>query len=82
MSKKEVRKKDIKESIKQKESQLAKLKLHVEKSETCSTIYNKVVLEKAILKKELDDMDKNPVVEKIKKVLPKKEKLISDYFKD
>lgn len=82
MSKKEIRKKNIKLSIKEKEAQLAKLKLHVDKSETCSTIYNKIVLDKAILKKELDDMDKNPVVEKIKKILPKKEKLISDYFKD
>jgi len=76
-----MKKKDIKQSIKEKEGQLAKLKLHVDKSETCSTIYNKVVLEKAILKKELEDAEKNPIVEKLKGLVPHKKKLISDYFK-
>ena len=51
MNKKEIKKKDLKKSIEEKEKQLAKLKLHVDKSETCSSIYNKVVLEKAIMKK-------------------------------
>lgn len=73
--------KDLRDTIKEKEIQLAKLKAHVEKSSICSDLYNKVVLEKAILKKELQDLDKNDFIEKIKKFLPKKKTLICDYFK-
>ena len=80
MNKKEIKKKDLKKSIKEKEKRLAKLKLHVDKSETCSSIYNKVVLEKAILKKELDDMEKDTVAEKVKNIFRKKD-LICDRFK-
>ena len=47
MNKKEIKKKDLKKSIEEKEKQLAKLKLHVDKSETCSSIYNKAVLDKS-----------------------------------
>ena len=46
-------KKELIKSIKEKEIQLAKLKEHIDKSSVCSDLYNKVVLEKAILKKEL-----------------------------
>ena len=73
--------KDLKKAIKEKEVQLDKLKVHVEKSSICSDLYNKVVLEKAILNKELQDLDKNPIIEKIKKMVPKKKTLICDYFK-
>ena len=38
------------------------------------------MLQKAILKKELENLEKNPLVEKIKRLIPKKEKLICDYF--
>ena len=72
---------NLKKEIKEKEVQLDKLKVHVEKSSICSDLYNKVVLEKAILNKELQDLDKNPIVEKIKNILPKKKTLICDYFK-
>lgn len=75
------KKKDLKQSIKEKETQLAKLKAHVDKSNICNDLYNKVVLEKAILKKELDDLDKNKFAEKIKKLIPRKKTLISDYFR-
>lgn len=80
MNKKEIKKKDLKKSIEEKEKQLAKLKLHVDKSETCSSIYNKAVLEKAIMKKELEDMEKNVVVDKVKDIFRKKD-LICDKFK-
>jgi len=73
--------KDLKKEIKEKEIQLAKLKAHVEKSSICSDLYNKVVLEKAILNKELQDLDKNTFLEKIKSLVPKKKTLICDYFK-
>ncbi len=68
-------------SIREKEIQLAKLKEHMDKSSVCSDLYNKVVLEKAILKKELKDMDKNKFLENVKNLLPRKKTLICDYFR-
>lgn len=73
--------KDLKDSIKQKELQLAKLKLHVDKSDVCSDLYNKVVLEKAILNKELQDLDNDKFLIKLKKLVPRKKTLICDYFR-
>ena len=79
--KKQSKAKDLKQAIKEKELQLSKLKAHVDKSHICSDLYNKVVLEKAILNKELQDLEKNNFVETIKKHMPRKKTLISDYFK-
>lgn len=79
MKKKDI--KDLKASIREKEIQLSKLKDHVEKSSICSDLYNKVVLEKAILNKEVQDFDKNSFVENIKRLMPHKKTLICDYFK-
>lgn len=73
--------KKLTQQIKEKEIQLAKLKEHIEKSSICSDLYNKVVLEKAILKKELEDSKKNKIVVNIKNFLPRKKTLICDYFK-
>ncbi len=73
--------KELTQLIKEKEIQLAKLKEHIDKSSICSDLYNKVVLEKAILKKELEDSKKNKVVISIKNFLPRKKTLICDYFK-
>ena len=78
---KKVKVKDLKESIKEKENQLAKLKVHVDKSNVCSDLYNKVVLEKAILNKELQDLDQNNFLSNIKRLMPHKKTLICDYFK-
>ena len=74
-------KKELIQSIKEKELQLAKLKEHIEKSSVCAQLYNKVVLEKDILKKELQDSFKNPIVESFKNIIPRKKTLICDYFK-
>ena len=74
-------KKELLLSIKEKELQLAKLKPHVDKSSVCAELYNKVVLEKAILKKELEDSSKNAIIEGIKNLIPRKKALICDYFK-
>lgn len=74
-------KRELIQSIKEKELQLAKLKEHIDKSSVCSELYNKVVLEKAILKKELEDSKKNILVESIKNLVPRKKVLICDYFK-
>ena len=67
--------------IQQKELQIKKLHLHQSSSEVCNQLYNTLILEKAILKKELHDMSKNPITEAVKRVLPRREKLICDYFK-
>ena len=74
-------KKELLKSIKEKELQLAKLKEHVEKSSVCSELYNKVVLEKAILKKELENYGKNKFIENIKNLVQHIILLICDYFK-
>ena len=68
-------------SIKEKELQLKKLKEHIDKSSVCSELYNKVVLEKAILKKELENLGRNSVLDAVKNLLPRKKTLICDYFK-
>lgn len=67
--------------IKEKERQLARLREQADKSSVCAELYNKVVLEKAILKKELEDSRKNKFVEGVKNLLPRKKMLICDYFK-
>lgn len=67
--------------IKEKELQIKRLDFHKTSSEVCGQLYNTLILEKAILKKELENMKKNPIIESVKKVLPKKQKLICDYFK-
>lgn len=74
-------KKELIKSIREKEIQLAKLKEHVDKSSICSDLYNKVVLEKAILKKELQDLDENKFLNGIKSMIPRKKTLICDYFR-
>ncbi len=74
-------KQQIKKQILEKELQLKKLQLHQSSSDVCNQLYNTLVLEKAILKKELENLNKNPIIEAVKRTLPKKEKLICDYFK-
>lgn len=74
-------KKQLVKSIKEKEEQLEKLKEHVDKSVICSELYNKVVLEKAILKKQLDDLEKNKLAEKVRYLFPRKKTRICDYFR-
>ena len=73
--------KELTRLIKEKEIQLAKLKEHIDKSSICSDLYNKVVLEKAILKKELEESKKNKIVISLRNFLPRKKTLICDYFK-
>ena len=74
-------KKILKYKIQQKELQIKKLHLHQSSSDVCAQLYNTLILEKAILKRQLNDINKNPIIEKIKKSLPRREKLICDYFK-
>lgn len=73
--------KELKQAIKEKELQLAKLEAHVDKAAVCSDLYNKVVLEKAILKKELNDLGRNKFIDNIRRLMPRKKTLICDYFR-
>lgn len=74
-------KREIASSIREKEVQLSKLKEHIDKSEICSDLYNKILIEKAILNKQLDDLKNKSLVSRIKHLLPRQEKLICDYFR-
>ena len=74
-------KKELIKSIREKELQLAKLRAHIDKSSVCSDLYNKVVLEKAILKKELEDSEKNSFMERVRNLVPRKKTLICDYLR-
>ena len=76
------RKHQLKKRILEKELQIKKLHLHQASSDICNQLYNTLILEKAILKKELEQISKIPIIESIKKILPKKDKLICDYFKN
>ncbi|MGN1154244.1 MAG: hypothetical protein ACI4S3_09460 [Candidatus Gastranaerophilaceae bacterium] len=73
-------KKHLQQQILAKEEQIKQFKLRLESSDLCETLYNKAILEKAILKKELEDADKNKFVEVVKKFIPKKKERICDYF--
>ena len=74
-------KRELISSIKQKELQLSKLREHIDKSDVCSDLYNKVLIEKAILTKQLEDLQNRSLVSRIKHLLPRHEKLICDYFR-
>ena len=76
-----VKKEEILKKIEEKEQQIEMFRKRMKTSDLCADLYDKAILEKAILKKELENLEKNPIVEKVKKVFSKKEKLICDYFK-
>jgi hypothetical protein len=79
--KKKITKKELKDAIREKGLQLEKLKAHVDKSTVCSDLYNKVVLEKAIMNKELQDLETDNFLSRVKQLMPKRKTLICDYFK-
>jgi hypothetical protein len=68
------------EQIARKEVQLEKLSGMIKKSCICEQLYNKVLIEKAILKKQLDDLSRNKFTEKVVRLFPHKKTLICDYF--
>ena len=73
-------KNQLKKQISHIELQIKKLQLKSNDSEIYDDLYNSLVLKKAVLKKELENMSKNPLIEKAKRLIPHKEKLICDYF--
>ena len=70
----------LKKRIQQAELQIKKLDQCTSTNEICDSLYNSLILQKAVMKKDLENLNKNKFVENIKKVLPHKEKLICDYF--
>ena len=70
----------IKKRIEQTELQLKKLTNQATTNEVCEDLMNSLILQKAILKKEYENLSKNKVVEFVKSKIPHKEKLICDYF--
>lgn len=75
------RKQQIQKRIQHKELQIKKLSMHQLSNDVCNRLYNTLILEKAILNKELEELNKNSIIEAVKKVIPRREKLICDYFK-
>lgn len=70
----------LKKQIQQIEIQIKKLDQQASRTELCEDLYNSLILKKAVLKKDLENLSKNPFIEKVKSLIPHKEKLICDYF--
>lgn len=74
---------DLIESIRLLDIKINKLKKEAAKSETTANIYNRMLVERAILRKKLEESKQNKIFSFIKskiKFTSKKEKLICDYF--
>ena len=73
-------KEQLKKRIQQTELQLKRLLSQSPNSDICDDLCNSLILQKAIMKKDLENLEKNKFVEKIKKIIPRQKKLICDYF--
>ena len=63
--------------------QINELKKNIENSEIVNALYNKLLIEKAIIKNKLQkEQPKNFFINLIKNLKNKKSKTISDYFKN
>lgn len=70
----------IRQSMLKLNTELLRLQPKLESNEELNIKYNKILLQKAILKKELDEIQR-PFLKKVLKMFKsKKEKSISDYF--
>lgn len=78
------KKEEILKKIQEKEQQIEMFRKRMKTSDLCADLYDKAILEKAILKKELEECETNQIMKMIKKFVPKskQKKLICDYFKD
>lgn len=61
-------------------AQADNLRPNIDKCESILKLYNKKIVEKAVLSKEVENFEKNFVLRLVKKFTPKTEKLIQDYF--
>ena len=71
----------LKKQILLKELQIKKIHLHRSSTDFCNQLYNSLIMEKAVLKKELEELEQNPFVEKMKSIFTPRKKLICDYWK-
>ncbi len=78
------KKKHLKQTMALLKIKIDNLKPHIEESERLNGLLNKMLIEKAVVKKELDDLNKSKtgLFTKIGELIkPKKKTLISDYFR-
>lgn len=61
-------------------AEIDNLKPNIDKCDTIMTLYNKKIIEKAVLTKELNEVEDNLMVRLVRKFTPKKERTINDYF--
>ena len=73
-------KQQLKKRLRQTELQIKKLDAQASDSCVCTDLLNTLILQKAVMKKQLENLEKNCFIEKIKSLIPHKEKLICDYF--
>lgn len=73
-------KQQLKKQIQHIELQIKQLSLRANDSELYDELQNSLILKKAILKKDLENISQNQFISKLKKILPRKKKLICDYF--
>lgn len=71
----------LEELIHKKEIQMQKLAPLIDKNPLCSELFNKVLIEKAVLRKKLDALNNDTFFKRVKRFLPKEQALICDYFK-
>ena len=74
-------KNQLKKQLLQKELQIKKIQMHLSSSDVCEQLYNSLILEKAILKKEIENLEKNNTIEFLKRIFGPKQKMICDYWK-
>ena len=76
-------KKRLKQTLAMLKIKIDNLKPHIETSDRLNGMYNKLLIEKAIIKNEIDSLNKSKpgLFEKLTKLIrPKNKTLISDYF--
>ena len=74
------RKAKIIAKIIQRKHEADNLEPNIEKCESIRTLYNKKLIEKAILTKELKEFEDNFIIKLVRNIMPKQEKTIADYF--
>lgn len=61
-------------------AQADNLRFNIDKCESILNLYNKKIIEKAVLVKDLENFEQNFVLKIVRKIVPKQEKTIDDYF--
>lgn len=79
---KTIKKEKILSEIFAKKTQLDKLEPYIKVSKMSNDFYNKILIEKAVLKAKLKKLEKPNVFKIFTDLFTPKTKLISDYFKD